>query len=192
MSLEGDTVLVTGGAGFIGRWLVEQLIFQEDVRVINLDKLTYAGNLDSLEIVGTHPNHIFVQGDIGDVECVSYLLRAYHPKAIVNFAAESHVDRSIDGPRAFLQTNINGTFELLMSAYQYWQDLKEEKRQDFRFLHVSTDEVYGSLGKTGKFTEHTPYAPNSPYSATKAASDHLLRAFYHILWVPGFNDKLFQ
>lgn len=184
ITLEQDTVLVTGGAGFIGRWLVEQLIIHENVRVVNLDKLTYAGNLDSLEIVETHPNHIFVQGDIGDSALVSDLLNTYHPKAIVNLAAESHVDRSIDGPRVFLQTNVNGTFDLLMAAYQYWQDLKEEHRQQFRFLHVSTDEVYGSLGKTGKFTEDTPYAPNSPYSATKAASDHLVRAFCHTYGFP--------
>src|SRR4030095_2266926 len=179
-----QTLLVTGGAGFIGGCLVRQLVAKRTTRVVNLDKLTYAGNLASLAAVMDDPWHIFVRGDMGDDELVSRLLRMYQPLAIVNFAAESHVDRSIDGPRQFLYTNVVGTFELLSTAYSYWRELTGEQRQQFRFLHVSTDEVYGSLSATGKFTESTPYAPNSPYSASKAAADHFVRAFHHTYGLP--------
>jgi dTDP-glucose 4,6-dehydratase len=178
------TILVTGGAGFIGGCFVRQLIGRRAARVINLDKLTYAGNLDSLAEVLDDPLHAFEQGDIGDFDFVAGLLRRHQPDAVVNFAAESHVDRSIDGPRAFLETNVVGTFELLQAARGYWNSLDGEAREGFRFLHVSTDEVYGSLGPAGKFTETTPYAPNSPYSASKAASDHFVRAFHHTYGLP--------
>ena len=171
------TVLVTGGAGFIGSCFVRQLIEGAEKRVINLDKLTYAGNLDSLASIIDRPNHIFVEGDIADRELVNKLLYEHRPAAVVNLAAESHVDRSIDGPRQFLQANVVGTFELLSATRDYWQELDEIARQQFRFLHVSTDEVYGSLGETGAFSETAPYAPSSPYSASKAASDHFVRAF---------------
>lgn len=178
------TILVTGGAGFIGSCFVRQLIDDGDVRVINLDKLTYAGNLDSLEKVADHPNYAFVQGDIGDRAMVAALLEDRQPNAVVNFAAESHVDRSIDGPRVFVETNVMGTLELLTAVREYWSHLSEASRDRFRFLHVSTDEVYGSLGSEGRFTETTAYAPNSPYSASKAASDHLVRAFHHTFGLP--------
>src|SRR5690606_12521608 len=141
--------------------------------------LTYAGNLDTLSSLQQDPRHVFVQGDIADLELVGQLLRAYTPDAIVNFAAESHVDRSIDGPAAFVQTNIVATLNLLQITLNFWNDLPETCKADFRFLHVSTDEVYGSLGPEGAFTETTPYAPNSPYAASKAGSDHLVRAFHH-------------
>jgi dTDP-glucose 4,6-dehydratase len=178
------TILVTGGAGFIGGCFVRQVIARRTARVVNLDKLTYAGNLDSLASVMDDPLHVFQQGNIADFDLVLRLLKQYEADAIVHFAAESHVDRSIDGPRAFLETNVMGTFELLQAARSYWGDLDEERRQAFRFLHVSTDEVYGSLGAAGKFTETTPYAPNSPYSASKAASDHFVRAFHHTYGLP--------
>jgi len=178
------TLLVTGGAGFIGGNFVRFLIEQTEVRVVNLDLLTYAGNLDSLADLIDHPRHTFVQGDIGDQALVSRLLREHGVEAVVNFAAESHVDRSIDGPAAFVQTNVVGTFNLLDCARAYWTELAPGARADFRFLHVSTDEVYGSLGPTGAFTETTPYAPNSPYSASKAASDHLVRAWFHTYGLP--------
>jgi dTDP-glucose 4,6-dehydratase len=179
-----QTLLVTGGAGFIGGCFVRQLVAEHTAKVVNLDKLTYAGNLASLAAVMDDPWHIFVRGDMGDDELVSHLLRTYRPMAIVNFAAESHVDRSIDGPRQFLHTNVVGTFELLSAAHSYWRELAGEQRQQFRFLHVSTDEVYGSLSTTGKFTESTPYAPNSPYAASKAAADHFVRAFHHTYGLP--------
>ena len=147
-----QTILVTGGAGFIGGCFVRQLLAERQTRVVNLDNLTYAGNLDSLVSVIDDPLHTFIQGDIGENERVSQMLRTYRPTAIVNFAAESHVDRSIDEPRQFLQTNVVGTFEMLTEARNYWSSLKAERRKQFRFLHVSTDEVYGSLGATGKFT----------------------------------------
>ncbi|MBN2296592.1 MAG: dTDP-glucose 4,6-dehydratase [Pirellulales bacterium] len=177
------TYLVTGGAGFIGSCFVRQLV-TDNARVVNLDRLTYAGNLDSLDEVADYANYVFVQGDIGNTALVTRLLNEYRPATIVNFAAESHVDRSIDGPRDFVQTNVVGTFELLMSARAYWDQLTGPQRDEFRFLHVSTDEVYGSLGSTGKFTETTAYSPNSPYSASKAASDHFVRAFHHTYGLP--------
>ena len=179
-----QTILVTGGAGFIGGCFVRQHVAQSDARLVNLDKLTYAGNLDSLAEVVDDARHVFVEGDIADRELVASLLQTHRPGAIVNFAAESHVDRSIDGPSAFVQTNVVGTFELLEAARSYWRGLPEPEQRAFRFLHVSTDEVYGSLGAEGKFTETTPYAPNSPYSASKAASDHFVRAYHHTYGLP--------
>ncbi len=177
------TWLVTGGAGFIGGNFVLEAV-GKGIRVINLDALTYAGNLDTLASLDGNPDHVFVQGDIGDRALVSRLLAEHQPDAVVNFAAESHVDRSIDGPGAFIQTNVVGTLGLLEAVRDYWRGLQDDKRDAFRFLHVSTDEVYGSLGETGKFTEATPFAPNSPYSASKAASDHLVRAFHHTYGLP--------
>ena len=178
------TLLVTGGAGFIGGNFVHSMLAGSAVHIVNLDKLTYAGNLDTLKPVADHPRHVFVQGDIGDRTLIAQLLREHAVDAVVNFAAESHVDRSIDGPAAFIETNVLGTFNLLDSARAYWADLSGERKDAFRFLHVSTDEVYGSLGPTGKFTEKTAYAPNSPYSASKAASDHLVRAWHHTYGLP--------
>ena len=177
------TVLVTGGAGFIGGNFVHQLV-RAGVRVINLDKLTYAGNPDTLAALADDPLHVFVHGDIGDRTLVAKLLAEHRPDAVVNFAAESHVDRSIDGPAAFIETNVVGTLALLECARDYWRERAGSHREAFRFLHVSTDEVYGSLGDEGKFTESTAYAPNSPYSASKAASDHLVRAFHHTYGLP--------
>jgi len=177
------TWLVTGGAGFIGGNFVLDAV-QRNIKVINLDALTYAGNVDTLASLGNDPRHVFVQGDIGDAGLVERLLREHRPDAVINFAAESHVDRSIDGPAAFVQTNVVGTLSLLEKARDYWKSLDAAGRDAFRFLHVSTDEVYGTLGETGKFTEETPYAPNSPYSASKAASDHLVRAFHHTYGLP--------
>lgn len=183
--MQHATILVTGGAGFIGGCFVRQRLGDpRQGRVINLDKLTYAGNLDSLESVRNDPRHAFVHGDIGDRALVGRLLREHRPSAVVNFAAETHVDRSIDGPRAFLDTNVVGTFELLSAALDYWRTLDEAGREAFRFLHVSTDEVYGSLGPVGKFTETTPYDPHSPYSASKASSDHFVRAFRDTYGLP--------
>lgn len=177
------TWLVTGGAGFIGGNFVLDAV-RRGIRVVNLDALTYAGNLDTLSSLEGDANHVFVHGDIGDPSLVERLLAEYRPDAVVNFAAESHVDRSIDGPAAFVQTNVVGTLSLLEKSRDYWRGLDAARRDAFRFLHVSTDEVYGSLGDTGKFTETTPYAPNSPYSASKAASDHLVRAFHHTYGLP--------
>ena len=177
------TWLVTGGAGFIGGNFVLRAV-ASGVKVVNLDALTYAGNLDTLASVQDNPLHVFVEGDIGDRALVARLLAEHRPDAVVNFAAESHVDRSIDGPAAFIQTNVVGTLGLLESVRDHWKELEGEARERFRFLHVSTDEVYGSLGDTGRFTETTPYAPNSPYSASKAASDHLVRAFHHTYGLP--------
>jgi dTDP-glucose 4,6-dehydratase len=174
------TVIVTGGAGFIGGNFVRYLVEMGNVRVINFDKLTYAGNLDTVSDLDPE-RHIFVQGDIGDNTVVSKVFSDYQPDAIVNFAAESHVDRSIDGPAEFLKTNIMGTFNLLDVARGYFQ---EKGDKDFRFLHVSTDEVYGELGDEGLFDEEHPYAPNSPYSASKASSDHLVRAWFHTYGLP--------
>ncbi|AFL75554.1 dTDP-glucose 4,6-dehydratase [Thiocystis violascens] len=178
------TLLVTGGAGFIGGNFVHFILDETDVRVVNLDLLTYAGNLDTLAALQGNPRHVFVQGDIGDAALVGRLLKEYEVDAVVNFAAESHVDRSIDGPTEFVNTNVLGTFNLLDRARAHWSNLTGPARDGFRFLHVSTDEVYGSLGATGLFTETTPYAPNSPYSASKAASDHLVRAWFHTYGLP--------
>lgn len=177
------TWLVTGGAGFIGGNFVLEAVAL-GIRVINLDALTYAGNLNTLSSLAGNPDHVFVHGDIGDRGLVRRILREHAPDAVVNFAAESHVDRSIDGPGAFVQTNVVGTLALLEEVRDYWKALAPERSEAFRFLHISTDEVYGSLGATGKFTESTPYAPNSPYSASKAASDHLVRAFHHTYGLP--------
>lgn len=177
------TWLVTGGAGFIGANFVLEAV-AAGVRVVNLDALTYAGNLDTLFSLESNPDHVFVHGDIGDRTLVERLLAAHRPDAVVNFAAESHVDRSIDGPAAFVQTNVVGTLALLEAVRDYWKALDGDAKDAFRFLHVSTDEVYGTLGDTGLFTETTPYAPNSPYSASKAASDHLVRAFHHTYGLP--------
>lgn len=177
-------LLVTGGAGFIGGCFVRQMIAQTDCQIVNLDKLTYAGNLDSLESIATNPRHHFVQGDINDGDLVSQLLNEHEIDAVVNFAAESHVDRSIDGPAEFVQTNVVGTFRMLEAARLYHRELSADKKVAFRFLHVSTDEVYGSLGPTGLFTETTPYSPNSPYSASKASSDHFVRAYHHTYHLP--------
>jgi len=178
------TWLVTGGAGFIGGNFVLDALARGGTRIVNLDALTYAGNRDTLASVAGNANHVFVHGDIGDRALVAALLVEHRPQAIINFAAESHVDRSIDGPAAFIQTNVVGTLALLEAARDYWKSLDAAGRDAFRFLHVSTDEVYGSLGETGAFTETTPYAPNSPYSASKAASDHLVRAFHHTFGLP--------
>ncbi|MGO1003416.1 dTDP-glucose 4,6-dehydratase [Lysobacter sp. CA196] len=177
------TWLVTGGAGFIGGNFVLDAV-RKGVKIVNLDVLTYAGNLDTLSSLDGNPNHVFVQGDIGDAALLKHLLAEHRPEAVINFAAESHVDRSIEGPAAFVQTNVVGTLSLLEQVRDYWKQLDAPARDAFRFLHVSTDEVYGSLGETGKFTETTPYAPNSPYSASKAASDHLVRAFHHTYGLP--------
>jgi dTDP-glucose 4,6-dehydratase len=177
------TLLVTGGAGFIGGNFVLGAV-AAGVRIVNLDALTYAGNLDTLAPLHGDPRHVFVRGDIGDRREVDRLLAEHRPRAIVNFAAESHVDRSIDGPAAFIQTNVVGTLVLLEAARDYWLTLTGRERADFRFLHVSTDEVYGSLGDNGYFVETTAYAPNSPYSASKAASDHLVRSFHHTYGLP--------
>lgn len=177
------TLLVTGGAGFIGGNFVLGAV-AAGVRIVNLDALTYAGNLDTLAPLRGDPRHVFVRGDIGDRREVDRLLAEHRPRAIVNFAAESHVDRSIDGPAAFIQTNVVGTLVLLEAARDYWLTLTGHERAGFRFLHISTDEVYGSLGDNGHFVETTPYAPNSPYSASKAASDHLVRSFHHTYGLP--------
>lgn len=182
------TWMVTGGAGFIGGNFVLEAVAQ-GVKVVNLDALTYAGNRDTLASLDGNPNHVFVHGDIGDGALVSRLLDEHRPEAVINFAAESHVDRSIDGPGAFIQTNVVGTLGLLEAVRDYWKGLRGEARDSFRFLHVSTDEVYGTLGDTGKFTETTPYAPNSPYSASKAASDHLVRAFHHTYGLPTLTTN---
>ncbi len=182
-----DLSLVTGGAGFIGSNFILQWIASDDARarILNLDKLTYAGNRNNLRAVETDPRYCFVQGDIIDRELLRSLLRREQPRAIVHFAAESHVDRSIHGPDDFVRTNVNGTFSLLEEALAYWSALPDADRASFRFLHVSTDEVYGSLGPSdAAFCETTPYAPNSPYSASKAASDHLVRAYHHTYGLP--------
>lgn len=179
------TVLVTGGAGFIGANFVLDWLATERTPLVNLDLLTYAGNLGNLAGVKDDARHIFVKGDINDRALVGKLLREHRPRAIVHFAAESHVDRSIHGPGDFVQTNVVGTFSLLEEARNYWSSLKTSEKNVFRFLHVSTDEVYGSLGPTEPaFMETTPYAPNSPYAASKAASDHLVRSYHHTYGLP--------
>jgi len=179
------TILVTGGAGFIGSNFVIDWVANTTEPVINLDKLTYAGNLENLAEIQDNPLHTFVQGDIGDADLVNRLLKEHKPRAIINFAAESHVDRSISGPEDFIQTNIVGTFHLLEATRIYWNGLAEADKQSFRFLHISTDEVYGSLSSTDPaFSETNQYEPNSPYSASKAASDHLVRAYHHTYGIP--------
>ena len=178
-------IVVTGGAGFIGSNFVLDWLAQSDEPVINLDVLTYAGNRANLASLASHPGHIFVHGDIGDTSLVAGLLKQYQPRAIVNFAAESHVDRSIHAPEDFIQTNVVGTFRLIEATRSYWSALPPADRDAFRFLHVSTDEVYGSLAKDDPaFTETHRYEPNSPYSASKAASDHLVRAYHHTYGMP--------
>jgi len=178
-------IFVTGGAGFIGANFVLDWLAQNDEPVLNLDKLTYAGNLETLAALKADPRHIFVQGDIGDSASLSRLLATHRPRAVLNFAAESHVDRSIHGPEDFIETNVLGTFRLLESVRGYWSALPAPEKAAFRFLHVSTDEVYGSLSATDlAFTEDHVYKPNSPYSASKAASDHLVRAWHHTYGLP--------
>jgi dTDP-glucose 4,6-dehydratase len=178
-------IFVTGGAGFIGSNFILNWISKHDEPVLNMDKLTYAGNLENLKSVESHKNYHFAKVDILDLKAVSDLFQKHKPRAILNFAAESHVDRSIHGPGEFIQTNIVGTFNLLQAAREYWSALPEDEKKNFRFLHVSTDEVYGSLeSHDPAFSETTPYAPNSPYSASKAASDHLVRAYHHTYGLP--------
>ena len=180
-----DTILVTGGAGFIGSNFILHQMRQPSASIINLDKLTYAGNLRNLESIATDRRYRFVQGDVGDRNLVRKSLEERHPVAIVHFAAESHVDRSIRGPEEFIRTNINGTFALLDESRSYWAGLPSAEQKAFRFLHVSTDEVFGSLGPNDPpFNEATAYAPNSPYAASKAASDHLVRAYHHTYGLP--------
>ena len=188
MTDPAPTWLVTGGAGFIGGNFVLEAVAR-GVKVVNLDALTYAGNLDTLSSLAGNPGHVFVQGDIGDRALVAALLEQHRPHAVVNLAAESHVDRSIDGPAAFVQTNVVGTLVLLEAVRDHWRTLPETGRAAFRFLHVSTDEVYGSLGEYGRFSETSAYAPNSPYSASKAASDHLVRAFHHTYGLPTLTTN---
>ena len=183
--MSADTILVTGGTGFIGSNFILQWLAAEDSAVINLDKLTYAGNPANLASVAADRRYRFLQGDICDRDLIAELLITHKPRAIVHFAAESHVDRSIHGPDDFVRTNVNGTFSLLEQSRAYWSGLTGDDRERFRFLHVSTDEVYGSLGTNDPpFTENTRYAPNSPYSASKAASDHLARAYFHTYGLP--------
>lgn len=181
--------IVTGGSGFIGSNFIRYMIQIGDVRIINLDKLTYAGNPDSLKDISDHPNYSFIKGDIGDRTLVMSLLKKYNPDGVINFAAESHVDRSIDRPEDFVRTNILGTFELLETVRRYWNEAKTDIKENLRLLQVSTDEVYGSLSREGCFTEDSPYAPNSPYSATKAAADHLVRSYYHTYGLPTLTTN---
>ena len=179
------TILVTGGAGFIGGNFVLDWVAQSDEPIVNVDKLTYAGNLETLASIADKPGYTFVKGDIGDRPLIASLLQQHRPRAVINFAAESHVDRSIEGPGEFIQTNVVGTFNLLEAARGYWSAQAESEKSAFRFLHVSTDEVYGSLGPADEpFKETNPYEPNSPYSASKAASDHLVRAWHHTYGLP--------
>ncbi len=183
-------ILVTGGAGFIGSCFVLDWLAAHDEPVVNLDKLTYAGNLRSLATLAGDARHVFVRGDIGDADAVTALLSRHRPRAIVNLAAETHVDRSIRGPRAFVDANIVGTFTLLECARVWWETLPPDERAAFRFLHVSTDEVYGSLGPADPaFSETTPFAPNSPYAASKAASDHMVRAYHHTYGLPTLTTN---
>ena len=180
-----NAIIVTGGAGFIGSNFILQQMKSDGSVIVNLDKLTYAGNLSNLAEISGSPKYHFVHGDIADRTLVGEVLRRHQPRAIVHFAAESHVDRSIHGPSDFIQTNVVGTFALLEEARNYWNGLNQDERSHFRFLHVSTDEVYGALGANdAPFTESTPYAPNSPYAASKAASDHLVRAYFHTYGLP--------
>ncbi len=179
-----STIFVTGGAGFIGSALVRLLIAESDWTVVNIDKLSYAGNLESLAALEQNPRHIFSRSDICEREALDQLFATHRPAGVIHLAAESHVDRSIHGPAEFIQTNIVGTYTLLEATRAYWLGLGTAEKTGFRFHHVSTDEVYGSLGETGLFTETTPYSPNSPYSASKASSDHLVRAWMHTYGLP--------
>lgn len=178
------TILITGGAGFIGSAVVRQYIGETNETIVNLDKLTYAGNLESLGAAREDPRHVFEQADILDAAALARIFAEHRPRAVMHLAAESHVDRSIDGPAEFIETNIVGTSTLLEAARQYWDGLEGAEREAFRFHHVSTDEVYGTLGPEGLFTEETPYSPNSPYSASKASSDHLVRAWHETYGLP--------
>ena len=183
-------ILITGGAGFIGSNFVLQWLASQDEPVVNLDKLTYAGNLRNLDSLRGDARHIFVHGDIDDAQLAARLLREHKPRALLNFAAESHVDRSILGPAEFVRTNIQGTFNLLEAARAYWSGLADEAKRTFRFLQVSTDEVYGSLGaEDAPFSETTAYAPNSPYAASKAAADHMVRAYHHTYGLPTLTTN---
>lgn len=185
-----QTILVTGGAGFIGANFVLKARKEQWANVVNLDKLTYASNLQSLAELQEDPGYCFVRGDINDLDFINNLLEHHQPDAIINFAAETHVDRSIFSPQDFIQTNVLGTFQLLEASRHYWQKLSPQKQQEFRFLHVSTDEVYGSLSSTEPaFREDTPYAPNSPYAASKAASDHFVRAYHHTYGLPTLTTN---
>lgn len=185
-----QSILVTGGAGFIGSNFVHDWLAENDGTVVNLDKLTYAGNPENLADLKNDPRHIFVKGDIDDQTLLKQLLATHQPEAVINFAAESHVDRSISGPGEFIQTNVVGTFHLLDQVRAYWSELDEPKKSKFRFLHVSTDEVYGSLNADDPaFAETNAYAPNSPYSASKAASDHLVRAYHHTYGLPTLTTN---
>jgi len=177
-------ILITGGAGFIGSAVIRHIIKNSDYEVLNVDKLTYAGNLESLKEISDSSRYKFAQVDICDKESMKSLFAEFQPDAVMHLAAESHVDRSIDGPGTFIQTNIIGTYTMLEAAYNYFTTLPEEKKRSFRFHHISTDEVYGSLGDKGLFTETTPYDPRSPYSASKASSDHLVSAWYHTYGLP--------
>jgi len=188
--VQNHPILVTGGAGFIGSNFILQWLGSEPGAVVNLDKLTYAGNLSNLETVASDPRYCFVHGDIGDRKLVGDLFHSHRFRAVVHFAAESHVDRSIRGPDDFVLTNVNGTFSLLEEARAYWCELPQDDKASFRFLHISTDEVYGSLGPASPaFSEATPYAPNSPYAASKAASDHLVRAYRHTYGLPTLTTN---
>ena len=184
MGTPARTILVTGGAGFIGSALIRHLIQETDCSVVNVDVLTYAASTDSLEEAGRNPRYRLEQVDIRDAAALRRIFREHRPCGVMHLAAESHVDRSIDGPADFIDTNIVGTFRLLEATLEYWKGLEQDAAAAFRFHHVSTDEVYGSLGETGYFTETTPYAPNSPYSASKAGSDHLVRAWHHTYKLP--------
>ncbi|MFZ3231097.1 MAG: dTDP-glucose 4,6-dehydratase [Pseudobdellovibrio sp.] len=183
-------IFVTGGAGFIGSNFILNWFKNNNEAIVNIDKLTYAGNLKNLEAIQDYKNYTFAELDIADSNAIDKLLKKHNPRAILNFAAESHVDRSIEGPKDFIQTNIVGTFNLLQTTKEYWTNLAEENKSNFRFLHVSTDEVYGSLELADPaFTEHTAYAPNSPYSASKASSDHLVRAYHHTYGLPTLTSN---
>jgi dTDP-glucose 4,6-dehydratase len=185
-----QNILVTGGAGFIGSNFVLGWLAREGAGAVNVDKFTYAGNAENLASVSDHPRHVLVRADIGDQAAMEHLLAEHRPSAIVHFAAESHVDRSIHGPAAFVETNVVGTFRLLEAARAYWTGLAGAARDAFRFLHVSTDEVYGSLAESdAPFSETTPYEPNSPYSASKAGSDHLVRAYHHTYGLPTLTTN---
>jgi dTDP-glucose 4,6-dehydratase len=189
VTMTGKRFLVTGGAGFIGSAVVRRLIEATQHRVLVVDKLTYAGNLDSLAPVAANPRYEFLKADICDLDAMRSAVTRFQPDVIMHLAAESHVDRSIDSPGAFIETNVNGTFTLLRAALDHWRGLDGERRGAFRFHHISTDEVFGSLGAEGHFTEETPYQPNSPYSASKAASDHLVRAWHHTYGLPTVTSN---